>query len=32
MIEQGGDAIEGPWDGEEGITLYPDWRQVPPAR
>ena len=24
MIEQGGDAIEGPWDGEEGITLHPD--------
>ena len=24
MIELGGDVIEGPWDGEEGITLYPD--------
>ena len=24
MIELGGDAIEGPWDGEEGITLLPD--------
>jgi 4-hydroxy-tetrahydrodipicolinate synthase len=24
MIRLGGDAIEGPWDGEEGITLYPD--------
>ncbi|MBE7367161.1 dihydrodipicolinate synthase family protein [Ramlibacter pallidus] len=24
LIELGGDAIEGPWDGEEGITLLPD--------
>src|SRR6201996_3912696 len=24
MIRQGGDAIVGPWDGEEGITLFPD--------
>jgi 2-keto-3-deoxy-L-arabinonate dehydratase len=24
MIRQGGELIEGPWDGEEGITLYPD--------
>jgi 2-keto-3-deoxy-L-arabinonate dehydratase len=24
MIELGGDAIEGPWDGEEAITLLPD--------
>jgi 2-keto-3-deoxy-L-arabinonate dehydratase len=24
MIRLGGAAIEGPWDGEEGITLYPD--------
>jgi 2-keto-3-deoxy-L-arabinonate dehydratase len=24
MIHLGGDLIEGPWDGEEGITLYPD--------
>ena len=24
MIELGGMAIEGPWDGEEGITLLPD--------
>lgn len=24
MISQGGELIEGPWDGEEGITLYPD--------
>jgi len=24
MIRLGGDAIEGPWDGEEGITLWPD--------
>ncbi len=24
MIELGGDAIEGPWDGEEGITLLSD--------
>jgi dihydrodipicolinate synthase/N-acetylneuraminate lyase len=24
MIELGGDAIEGPWDGEEAITLFPD--------
>jgi 4-hydroxy-tetrahydrodipicolinate synthase len=24
MIELGGDAIEGPWDGEEGITLMAD--------
>jgi 4-hydroxy-tetrahydrodipicolinate synthase len=24
LIRLGGDAIEGPWDGEEGITLYPD--------
>jgi 2-keto-3-deoxy-L-arabinonate dehydratase len=24
LIRQGGDVIEGPWDGEEGITLYPD--------
>lgn len=24
MIELGGDVIEGPWDGEEGITLLPD--------
>src|SRR5215211_5976595 len=24
IIELGGDAIEGPWDGEEGITLFPD--------
>jgi 2-keto-3-deoxy-L-arabinonate dehydratase len=24
LIEHGGDAIEGPWDGEEGITLMAD--------
>src|SRR4051794_38580314 len=24
MIELGGEAIEGPWDGEEAITLLPD--------
>jgi 2-keto-3-deoxy-L-arabinonate dehydratase len=24
MIRLGGEAIEGPWDGEEGITLFPD--------
>jgi 4-hydroxy-tetrahydrodipicolinate synthase len=24
MIQMGGDSILGPWDGEEGITLYPD--------
>jgi 4-hydroxy-tetrahydrodipicolinate synthase len=24
LIELGGDSIEGPWDGEEGITLLPD--------
>lgn len=24
LIELGGDAIEGPWDGEEAITLMPD--------
>jgi 2-keto-3-deoxy-L-arabinonate dehydratase len=24
MIELGGDAVEGPWDGEEGITLLAD--------
>jgi 2-keto-3-deoxy-L-arabinonate dehydratase len=24
MIRQGGDAIIGPWDGEEAITLFPD--------
>jgi 4-hydroxy-tetrahydrodipicolinate synthase len=24
LIRLGGDAVEGPWDGEEGITLYPD--------
>jgi len=24
MIRLGSAAIEGPWDGEEGITLYPD--------
>ena len=24
LITLGGDAIEGPWDGEEGITLLPD--------
>jgi len=24
LIRLGGDVIEGPWDGEEGITLYPD--------
>ena len=24
MIRLGGEAIEGPWDGEEGITLLPD--------
>lgn len=24
LIRLGGDAIEGPWDGEEGITLIPD--------
>jgi 2-keto-3-deoxy-L-arabinonate dehydratase len=24
LIEQGGSAIEGPWDGEEAITLRPD--------
>ncbi len=24
LIESGGDAIEGPWDGEEGITLLAD--------
>jgi dihydrodipicolinate synthase/N-acetylneuraminate lyase len=25
LIRLGGDAIEGPWDGEEGITLLPDF-------
>ena len=29
LIELGGDAIEGPWDGEEAITLMPTWK---PAR
>lgn len=24
LISLGGDAVEGPWDGEEGITLLPD--------
>jgi len=24
LIELGGDAVEGPWDGEEAITLFPD--------
>jgi len=24
LIRLGGEAIEGPWDGEEAITLYPD--------
>lgn len=24
LLRLGGDAIEGPWDGEEGITLLPD--------
>ncbi|MGY0194700.1 dihydrodipicolinate synthase family protein [Leptothrix sp. BB-4] len=24
LIALGGDAVEGPWDGEEGITLLPD--------
>ncbi|OAJ53093.1 dihydrodipicolinate synthase family protein [Paraburkholderia ginsengiterrae] len=24
LIRQGGDAVEGPWDGEEGITLLAD--------
>ena len=24
LIRIGGDAIEGPWDGEEAITMYPD--------
>ncbi len=24
LIRLGGDAVEGPWDGEEAITLYPD--------
>jgi 2-keto-3-deoxy-L-arabinonate dehydratase len=24
LIEHGGDAVEGPWDGEEGITLMAD--------
>lgn len=24
LIELGGEAVEGPWDGEEGITLLPD--------
>jgi dihydrodipicolinate synthase/N-acetylneuraminate lyase len=24
LLRLGGDSIEGPWDGEEGITLYPD--------
>jgi 2-keto-3-deoxy-L-arabinonate dehydratase len=24
LIRLGGDAVEGPWDGEEGITLLPD--------
>ena len=24
LIALGGDAIEGPWDGEEAITLLPD--------
>ena len=23
-MQLGGDAVEGPWDGEEGITLFPD--------
>jgi dihydrodipicolinate synthase/N-acetylneuraminate lyase len=25
LIALGGDAVEGPWDGEEGITLLPDF-------
>ncbi len=24
LVERGGPAVEGPWDGEEGITLWPD--------
>ena len=28
----GGDAIEGPWDGEEAITLWPTSKPAPPAR
>jgi dihydrodipicolinate synthase/N-acetylneuraminate lyase len=24
LIDLGGEAVEGPWDGEEGITLFPD--------
>ena len=24
LMRLGGELIEGPWDGEEGITLYPD--------
>src|SRR5262249_39887198 len=24
LIRLGGNAVEGPWDGEEGITLFPD--------
>ncbi len=24
LIRLGGEAVEGPWDGEEGITLFPD--------
>jgi len=24
LVRLGGDAVEGPWDGEEGITLLPD--------
>jgi 2-keto-3-deoxy-L-arabinonate dehydratase len=24
LIRLGGDAVEGPWDGEEGITLFAD--------
>jgi hypothetical protein len=24
LIRHGGEAVEGPWDGEEAITLLPD--------
>jgi 4-hydroxy-tetrahydrodipicolinate synthase len=31
LIALGGEAIEGPWDGEEAITCWPTWRPAPPA-
>ncbi|CAN5918076.1 hypothetical protein BH11PSE13_BH11PSE13_04190 [soil metagenome] len=30
LIRLGGDAIEGPWDGEEAITLWPTWMLAQP--